>query len=436
MGAIVPGRASASNVLADFGGFLRPTEGEAGRAGRSGPATVELTRAALTRSRGCLPPRHLSGTRQLKGSARRVAAGRLSRPPRPPDSAAPSPGLPRALSYDDADGGARQEETRPARAPARRGRRHRRLGPARPRAADAGGRASRHRLVLRAEGGRHVRPAGDREHQGRGQGEGRGVGQLGLRPRSPAAQSTGEAASSLLRGLGCRAGLAGGIPARRRRQGRLHRDVQGQHHLAQSEDGQAPLDAQGRTPARVEPCARRAPRLRLLPRRSGARAPPHRRQARVALPRRRAHRVVAAARRRHALFRRRGRHADRAQRAQRPPPLARPGSAARSRARPPTAAACSWSAPTTATSTATTPGRARGAGRPRDSAPTAGSGRAASTPRRRSRTAGSTSARPTAACTRSWRRPARSRGASRPAATSTPGPAAVHQTILFGSYDH
>ena len=186
----------------------------------------------------------------------------------------------------------------------------------------------------------------------------------GHRRHNPQAQQR----PALLRGLGRRARLAGGVPARRRRQGRLHRDVQGQRRLVQSADRQAPLDAQGPCPARDQPGARRAPRLRLVARRRRARAAPQRRQARVALPRRRAHRVVAAARRRHALLRRRGRHADRAERPQRPPPLARARSAARSRARPPTAAACSSSAPTTATSTASTRAPARGAGAPGASA--------------------------------------------------------------------
>ena len=294
-----------------------------------------------------------------------------------------------------------------------------------------------HRLVLRAGAGRHVGSAGRREHQGRRQGQGRGLGRLGLRSGPPAAQPAGPAASAVHRGLGRRARLAGGVPAGRRRQGRLHRDVQGQRRLVQSDDRQAPLDAQGRPPR-----SRRAPRSTTAastsPRsaascsrcaaRDGKRVWRYRVGARTesspllvdgtlyfgaedgtltALDARNGHRRWRVQRRRpdQGLARLQRRPARRRL-------LRRPRLRLQ---RPHGHAALAHRGPRHAT---------------------AGSGRAASTPRRRSRTAASTSARPTAACTRSWPRPARSRGASRPAATSTPGPRPCTRLILFGSYDH
>ena len=339
----------------------------------------------------------------------------------------------RGLSYHGADGRARQEETRPARAAARHGARRRRLGSARVGAALVRGRAPRHGLVLRAR--RRTRPRTPRSSRASRRNR-RSPGRAGAstpahqrqnpqaQQRPPFTQVWGAGLDSLAefppvaddKGVYIET-ASGGVVALNPRTGRRRwtRQV-------------APA-------ARDQPCARRAPALRLLAGRRRARAAPQRRQARLALPGGRAHRVLAPARRRHALLRRRGRHADRARRQERAPCAGACTSAAPSRARPPTAAGCWSSAPTTATSTASTPARARAAGAPPGSAATAGCSRATSTPRPRSPTAASTSARPTAACTRSSPRRARSPGRAQTGGYVYAGPAVVHQLVLIGSYD-
>ena len=279
-------------------------------------------------------------------------------------------------------------------------------------------------------------PRGRQERCRRRQG-GR-LGGLGLRSGAPAAQPAGPAASAVHRGLGGRTRLADRVPARsstarasssRRSRAASSRSTRG--------PAQAPLDAPGPRPARDEPCARRPPRLRVLTGRRRGRPAPHApasacgatASARApspppcsstrtlyfgaedgtltALDARNGHRRwrvhvggadqgLARLQRRPARRRLLRRPRLRLQRAHGHAALAH----VRSRALRRTAA------------------------------------RAASTPRRRSRTGASTSARPTGACTRSWPRRARSRGASRPAATSTRGPRPSIRSILFGSYDH